>query len=79
MSQKEDITQDELEKDGGTNSDVRGKVQVTRYTHFRYSRIRISAVLFQYHKDHQCPIRDHIVKPITNRAEHSPHLAGSIM
>jgi hypothetical protein len=31
----------------------------SRYARFRYARFRISAVLFQYHKEHQYPIRGH--------------------
>lgn len=33
--------------------------------YFRYSRFRISSVLFQFHKQHQYPIRNHIPKPVT--------------
>jgi hypothetical protein len=44
----------------------------------RYPRSRISAVLFQYRKEHQYPIRGHILKPITC-VEPSPGLSGNVL
>jgi hypothetical protein len=38
---------------------VQYTVQVTCYKRFRSPRFRISAVLFQYHEEHQYPIHDH--------------------
>jgi hypothetical protein len=57
---------------GGTSTSL------FRYTHFRYPRFCISAVLFQYHEEHQYPIDCQILKP-TTCVEPSPRLSGNVM
>jgi hypothetical protein len=50
----------------------------SHYTRFQYPCFRTFAVSFQYHEEHQCPIRGQILKPITC-VETSPGLSGNVM
>jgi hypothetical protein len=48
------------------------------FSHIRYPRFRISAVLFQYHEEHQYSTRGQILKPVAC-VEPSPGLPGNEM
>jgi hypothetical protein len=50
----------------------------SHYMCFHHPHFRISAVLFQYHEEHQYPICGHILKHITC-VEPSPGLSGNVM
>lgn len=44
---------------------------------FRYTRFRLTAVLFQCYVEHQYPIRGHVLKNIAF-VESSPGLSGNV-
>jgi hypothetical protein len=50
----------------------------TKYRGLSLYALSIYAVLFQYHEEHQYPIRGQMLKPVT-RDEPSPGLSGNVM